>query len=148
LADIFTKEKRSWIMSGVKNKNTSIEIRVRKSLFSLGFRYKINDRSLPGSPDITLPKYKTAIFIHGCFWHGHSNCGKAIKPNSNIEFWHSKIQKNRLRDKKVNSVLRKLGWNILIVWDCELKNKKSFSSTIDRLSRALQDHYQIHFSEL
>lgn len=140
MADIFSKKKRSSIMASVRNKGTGPEIRLRKSLFEMGYRYKINDRTLPGSPDIVLPKYKTVIFVHGCFWHGHLGCTKAIKPNSNIEFWKSKIRKNKLRDQKAIFELRKLGWNILIVWDCELRNIKSFSSIIDQLDKVMQAH--------
>ncbi|HEY5124956.1 MAG TPA: DNA mismatch endonuclease Vsr [Ignavibacteria bacterium] len=127
-------------MASVRNKGTEPEVRLRKALFRMGYRYKINDKTLPGSPDIVLPKYKSVIFIHGCFWHGHSGCSKAIKPKSNIEFWKSKIRKNKLRDQKANSELRKLEWNILVVWDCELRNIKSFNSIVNRLDKILQAH--------
>lgn len=124
-------------MSGVKNKNTSNEIRVRKALFSLGFRYKINDSTLPGSPDIVLPKYKIVIFIHGCFWHGHTQCKKSITPKTNLAFWESKIGKNKKRDRKSKSDLRKLGWSIITVWDCELRNKKTYELTIKKIIRVI-----------
>ncbi|MBA7570639.1 Very short patch repair protein [subsurface metagenome] len=105
MADIFTKRKRSQIMATVKNKNTKPEIQVRKALFSRGFRYRINDKRLPGSPDIVLPKYHTVVFVHGCYWHGHTNCKKAIKSSTNKDFWNTKIEKNRLRDKKTQHEL-------------------------------------------
>lgn len=133
-------------MASVRNKGTVPEFRLRKALFRMGYRYKINDKTLPGSPDIVLSKYKTVIFVHGCFWHGHPGCGKAIRPNSNIEFWKSKIWKNKLRDQKANSELRKLGWNILTIWDCELRNNKSFSSLIDQINKILQAYCQAHTS--
>jgi len=125
-------------MAAVKNKNTKPEVRVRKALFGKGYRYKVNDKTLPGSPDIVLPKYNTVIFVHGCFWHGHTNCKKAIKPNSNIDFWKAKVEKNKRRDRKAKSELAKQGWEILIVWDCELRNIKSFETTINHIDRVLR----------
>jgi DNA mismatch endonuclease (patch repair protein) len=124
-------------MSGIKNKNTSPEILVRKAVFKFGFRYKINDKSLPGSPDIVLPKYKTVIFVHGCFWHGHAQCNKSITPKTNLDFWKSKIEKNKKRDRKVNSDLKKLGWKIITVWDCKLINIKTHELTIDKIIRKI-----------
>ena len=125
-------------MATVKNKNTKPEILVRKALFKRGFRYRINNKKLPGSPDIVLPKYNSAIFIHGCFWHGHSNCMKAIKPNSNVTFWQSKILKNKARDNKVERELHKIGWNVFIIWECELRNKETFDKTLNKLLTGLQ----------
>lgn len=125
-------------MASVKNKNTKPEIQVRTALFRKGFRYRINVKSLPGSPDITLPKYQTAIFIHGCYWHGHKDCKKAITPASNKVFWAAKIEKNRLRDSKARHQLIKLGWKVLEVWECELRNKESFEFTLNKLINKLQ----------
>jgi DNA mismatch endonuclease (patch repair protein) len=133
LADRFSKKKRSQIMSAVKNKNTTPEIRVRKALFAKGFRYKINDKSLPGSPDIVLMKYHTAIFVHGCFWHGHRNCKKATRPTSNVDFWNKKIERNIKRDIKAKRELRKAGWQVIIVWQCKVSNIKSLHETVKRL---------------
>jgi len=127
-------------MATVKNKNTKPEVLVRKALFKKGYRYKVNDKTLSGSPDIVLPKYHTVIFIHGCFWHGHSNCSKAAKPKSNIGFWESKIQTNMDRDLKVKKELKKLGWEVFTVWECELKNKKYFDKTITKLILKLKKH--------
>ena len=139
--------KRSKIMASIKNKNTTPEVRFRKRLFRLGYRYRINDKSLPGSPDIVLPKYKTVIFVHGCFWHGHSTCPNAINPKSNIEFWETKINKNRLRDQKAIDELQKMKWNILIIWSCEINNLKTFISKLDQIDKNLQAHCQnLHYS--
>ena len=142
MADIFSSEKRSKIMASIKNKGTKPEVYLRKALFGLGYRYKLNVKTLPGTPDIVLPKFKTVIFVHGCFWHGHKNCPKAIKPKSNISFWEDKINKNKHRDQNTNTVLQKMGWNVLIVWDCELRNLRSFQSTINKIDWALQAHCQ------
>lgn len=120
-------------MSSVKNKNTKPEILVRKALFKKGFRYRINDKRLSGSPDIVLPKYKTVVFIHGCFWHGHESCSKSIKPSTNKEFWNKKIMQNRQRDMKVKETLNNKGWNVIIVWECQLKNQILFKNTINSL---------------
>ncbi|MBD3337615.1 MAG: DNA mismatch endonuclease Vsr [Candidatus Lokiarchaeota archaeon] len=138
MTDIFTNKKRSQIMASVKNKNTKPEILVRKALFKKGFRYRINDRRLPGSPDIVLPKYRTVIFVNGCYWHGHDNCKKQIQPNTNKNFWNSKIQKNKLRDKKVQKELSQLGWKTLVIWDCELRNKEIFNLTIERIINGIK----------
>ena len=113
MSDIFSSQKRSDIMSKISGKNTKPEILVRKFLFSKGFRYRINVKTLPGKPDIVLPKYKTVIFINGCFWHGH-NCKKGKLPSSNIDFWKEKISNNKSRDDKNSDLLVKLGWKVNI----------------------------------
>ena len=121
MADIKSKDARSYNMSRIRGKNTKPEEIVRKYLFSRGFRYRKNDKHLPGTPDIVLPKYKTAIFINGCFWHGHEECKYFIWPQNNAEFWHNKISTNKARDAKKHQELRSLGWNVVIVWECQLK---------------------------
>lgn len=121
--DVFTKSKRSDIMSKVSGKNTKPEIMVRKYLFSKGFRYRKNVKELPGKPDIVLRKYKTIIFIHGCFWHGHENCEAAKLPASNIDYWSKKISSSVTRDIHNKKILRELGWNVVVLWECELKAK-------------------------
>jgi DNA mismatch endonuclease (patch repair protein) len=121
--DTFSKSKRSDIMSKVSGKDTKPEILVRKYLFSKGFRYLKNVANLPGKPDIVLPKYKTIIFIHGCFWHGHENCEAAKLPASNIVYWTKKISSNIKRDLQNNESLRLLGWSVIVIWECELKAK-------------------------
>lgn len=136
MADIFTKKKRSQLMASISGKETKPEISVRSFLFKQGFRFRKNVKTLSGKPDIVLPKYETVIFIHGCFWHGH-NCKRATMPTSNIEFWKTKIQNNIDRDKRVKKELRKSGWKIITVWDCNLKNNKSFDNSMKKLCSKL-----------
>ena len=114
-------EQRSRNMSAIKSKNTKPEISVRKLLHSLGYRFRLHRKDLPGSPDIVLPKYKTVIFVHGCFWHRHENCKYASNPKTRSEFWESKFEGNIKRDKINQTNLIKLGWKIIIVWECDLK---------------------------
>jgi len=133
MADIFSKDKRSQIMSKISGKATKPEILVRKFLFAQGFRYRKNDKQLPGKPDIVLPKYKTVIFVHGCFWHGHQNCKKSALPQTNYEFWKNKIQRNVGRDKSNQRDLRKLGWKIIVIWQCQIKNRELFGKTMKRV---------------
>ncbi len=108
-------------MSAIKSKNTKPEIVVRKILHSMGYRFRLHGKDLPGSPDIILPKYKTVIFVHGCFWHRHENCKYASTPKTRTKFWESKFGSNIKRDKINQKNLIKLGWKIIIVWECELK---------------------------
>lgn len=119
--DIFSKPKRSDIMSKVSGKDTKPEIIVRKYLFSKGFRYRKNAKELAGKPDISLPKYKTLIFVHGCFWHGHKNFEAAKLPASNIDYWTTKVSSNVKRDSQNIQLLRAAGWNVIVIWECELK---------------------------
>lgn len=133
MADIFTKQKRSQIMATVRNKNTKPEIQVRKALFKRGFRYRINDKRLSGSPDLVLPKYKTAVFVHGCYWHGHESCSKAIKPATNKDFWNTKIKKNKLRDKNAQKALVMTGWKVIVIWECQLRNQEMFKRTMTKV---------------
>ena len=132
--DIWSREKRSEVMSRIKNKGTKPEIMLRKALFARGFRYRVNVKSLPGKPDIVLPRYKTVIFVHGCFWHGHPGCKYAYTPKSNAEFWINKISSNRERDVITKHKLEESGWKVIIVWECELRHEKDFSILIERLS--------------
>ena len=117
-------EQRSRNMSAIKSKNTKPEIKVRKVLHSMGYRFRLHSKDLPGSPDIVLPKYKTVIFVHGCFWHRHENCKYASTPKTRQEFWNKKFNENILRDKKNLEILSSLGWKIIIIWECEIRNKK------------------------
>lgn len=129
--DVHNKETRSYNMSQIKNKNTKPEILVRKYLFSRGFRYRINDKRLPGSPDIVLPRYRTVIFVNGCFWHGHEGCKHFVWPKSNTDFWKSKITNNILRDKEKINALTEKGWKSIVIWECELK--ADMTSRLDRV---------------
>lgn len=111
-------------MSRIKGKNTKPEMLVRKFLFSKGFRYRLHDSKLPGKPDIILPKYKTVIFVHGCFWHGHEGCKYYVVPKTRAEWWLNKINGNIANDKKKRFALKKAGWKVIHVWECELKPLK------------------------
>lgn len=122
--DRFSPDKRSQIMAHIKGKDSKQELIVRKFLFSKGFRYRKHVRALPGSPDMVLRKFKTVIFIHGCFWHGHSGCKRSKLPETRHEFWKTKILSNIIRDKKYVDQLAEKGWQVLIVWQCELTGKK------------------------
>lgn len=124
MPDVHSPEIRSYNMSRIKGKNTKPEEFVRKYLFSRGFRYRKNDIKLPGKPDIVLPKYKTCIFVNGCFWHMHRGCKYFVWPKSNVEFWQNKIKKNAERDINNYQKLKDLGWRVLVVWECELKKDK------------------------
>jgi DNA mismatch endonuclease (patch repair protein) len=120
MADVFTPKKRSEIMSRIGGKDTSPEIRVRRLLHALGFRFRLHRSDLPGKPDIVLPRHNKIILVHGCFWHGHPDCPRAALPTTNPEFWRAKIERNVTRDNRVCAKLRNLGWSVLIVWQCEL----------------------------
>jgi len=133
MADVFTKKKRSDVMSKVRAKNTKPELLVWQFLFSKGFRYRLHQNALPGKPDIILKKYKTVIFVNGCFWHGHKNCRKSNLPVSNFSFWKEKIQTTIDRDKQTIRSLKKLGWSVIIIWECDIKNKMAISRTMKKL---------------
>ena len=124
MVDIFTEEKRSEIMSKIRSKDTKPELSVRRFLFSLGFRYRLHRKDLPGKPDIVLPKYRTIIFVNGCFWHGHDcKIGSGSRmPKTNREYWKEKIGKNIVRDRKNVKNLQEKEWNIITIWECETKD--------------------------
>ena len=127
MTDRMTKEQRSKNMSHIRSKDTSIELKVRKYLFSLGYRYRVNYKELPGKPDIVFTKKKIAIFIHGCYWHGH-NCNSryAHVSKSNTDYWNTKIQRNQERDKRNIEQLGKDGWKVIVLWECEIKENFEF----------------------
>lgn len=133
MADVHTPEQRSFNMSHIRGKDTKPEELVRKYLFSQGFRYRKNDVRLPGKPDIVLPKYKTVIFVNGCFWHKHEGCKYFKWPQSNADFWKRKIESNAIRDRRNQELLGELGWNVLCVWECELKRNNA-ESTLEKLT--------------
>lgn len=122
MADTMTPEQRSRCMAAIKGKDTKPEMIVRKYLFSRGLRYRVNNRKLPGAPDIVLKKYNTVVFIDGCFWHGHEGCKYFRMPKSNIEFWERKISHNRARDISNTAVLEIMGWRVIRVWECDIKS--------------------------
>lgn len=123
MADIVSRSKRKEMMSSVKQRHTKPEITVRKLLHRLGYRFRLHSKKLPGTPDIVLPKYKSVIFVHGCFWHQHKGCRKSRRPTSNVEFWNEKLDKNIERDNRKESELKNAGWKVLTVWDCEIKDE-------------------------
>ena len=133
MADVKTPEERSRNMAAVKGKDTKPEMIVRKYLFSRGLRFRVQVRKLPGKPDIVLPKYKTAIFVNGCFWHGHEGCKYFRLPKSNVEFWKEKIERNIERDKESMQALFDLGWKVVRVWECELRNKANREETLNKI---------------
>ena len=135
--DVHSKKQRSFNMSQIKGKNTKPEVLVRKHLFSKGFRYRINDKRYPGKPDIVLPKHKTIIFIHGCFWHRH-NCKYFKWPKTNSTFWKNKIERNIIRDKTNISELEKMEWKVLTIWECEINTRLKFQSRMKELIEQIQ----------
>ena len=135
--DVHDKKTRSYNMSCIKGKNTKPEEIVRKYLFSQGFRYRKNDKRLPGTPDIVLPKYRTVIFVNGCFWHGHQGCRYFVVPKTNTDFWMNKIDTNRIRDQKKISELEAMGWKVIVIWECELKPGKQ-DDTLGKIVKMLE----------
>jgi DNA mismatch endonuclease, patch repair protein len=129
MADVHTPEVRSYNMSMIRGKNTKPEIIVRRFLHLKGFRFRVHKKDLPGKPDIVLTKYKTIIFIHGCFWHGHKNCKYFVVPKTRTKWWLNKIQGNKQTDKKNNIKLGKAGWKIITLWECQLRPKR-FKKTL------------------
>jgi DNA mismatch endonuclease (patch repair protein) len=124
MPDMFNPQKRSEIMAKVHSANTAPEIRVRKLLHSMGYRFRLQRRDLPGNPDIVLPKYKTVIFVHGCFWHGCPTCRRAkIRPATNVEYWEKKLNRTLERDKRNATALEEMGWKVMVIWECEIVKK-------------------------
>ena len=134
MPDTLNQTQRSYCMSRIRGKDTKPEILVRKGLHARGFRFRMQDRKLPGRPDIVLPKYGVAIMVNGCFWHGHKGCRYATRPKSNPEFWREKIARNRHRDEVTTAHLEALGWHVIVVWECELRRKESLEERINDLA--------------
>ena len=126
-------------MSRIRAKDTRPELTVRKFLFAQGYRYRLNVKNLPGKPDIVLPKYKTVIFVHGCFWHGHKNCKYFILPRTRPKWWQAKIEGTQTRDKRTKWLLKKLGWKVITIYECGLKPKKK-ELTLNRLMRSISSY--------
>ncbi len=138
--DKLTKEQRHHCMASIRGKNTGPEIMVRKFLFSRGFRYRLNHPRLPGHPDIVMRKYRTCIFVNGCFWHGHDNCRYFVLPKTNTEFWKAKIERNRARDIEEQRKLASMGWHCITVWECQLK-PAVWKQTLESLVYTLNSIY-------
>jgi DNA mismatch endonuclease (patch repair protein) len=131
MTDTISKEKRSWNMSRIRAKNTKPEMIVRSALHKAGYRFRLHVSNLPGMPDIVLPKYKTVIFVHGCFWHRHENCRFAYTPKSRSAFWEEKFRKNIERDKFSHKELSEMGWKVLIIWECEIYDTDFMAKTLN-----------------
>ncbi len=119
--DVFSQAKRSEVMAAVHSKDTKPELAIRKLLFSLGYRFRLQRKDLPGRPDIVLPRFKLAIFVNGCFWHRHEGCKLASTPKSRVEFWQEKFARNVARDQRNYAALKEMGWQVLVIWECEVK---------------------------
>jgi len=136
MTDVFSKKKRSWIMGRVKGRDTKPEILVRSIVHRMGYRFRIHRRELPGNPDIVLPRHRKVIFVHGCFWHGHRRCPRSERPSSNKSFWNTKLDKNVERDERLRRVLRRMGWRVFVVWECETRAP---DKVLRKLGRFLND---------
>ena len=137
MADKLNTQQRHHCMSRIRGKDTKPEVLVRKGLHARGFIFRLQDRNLPGRPDIVLPKYGVAIMVNGCFWHGHKGCRYATKPKSNAEFWETKIARNKHRDEVTAAHLEALGWTVIIVWECELRGKEKAEARIQTLAEEI-----------
>jgi DNA mismatch endonuclease (patch repair protein) len=134
--DRLTQERRSWNMSRIRGKDTRPELLVRSLLHRMGYRFRLNRKDVPGKPDLVLPKYRTAIYVHGCFWHRHAGCHLAYTPKSNLDFWSKKFARNVERDAEVAAKLKSSGWNQITIWECDLGD---LSKVEGRLRRLLHD---------
>jgi DNA mismatch endonuclease, patch repair protein len=133
MADSLTKARRSWNMSRIKGKDTAPEKIVRSILHRLGYRFRLHKTKLPGRPDVVLPKHKTIVFVHGCFWHRHKNCKDATMPKTRREWWQAKLEGNAARDRRNQSALRRAGWRVLTVWECETEKPEKLTRRLERL---------------
>ncbi len=132
MSDVFTPEKRSWIMARVKGANTRPELLVRSIVHRMGFRFRLHRRDLPGCPDMVLPKHHKVMFVHGCFWHGHEGCPRSGPSDDNRAFWEKKLAGNIDRDERNLRALETLGWKVLVIWTCETKDVQRLQATLDR----------------
>ena len=139
MTDTRTKEQRSRIMTAVHSKDTSIELLVRRYLWSNGIRYRLHPKNLTGKPDIVILKRKIAIFVHGCFWHGHENCSLGRLPKTRVEYWREKVEKNKIRDRQVIEKLEAGGWQCFIIWHCQLRTKKAAAITLLELDKKIKE---------
>lgn len=132
MTDVFSKEKRSWIMSRVKGRDTKPELLVRSFVHRMGYRFRVHRRDLPGNPDIVLPRLGKVILVHGCFWHGHKSCPRSKRPSTHVGFWNKKLDSNLERDKRDRRELRKIGWKVLVVWECETRKPDRLLMKLER----------------
>lgn len=139
MPDTMTKQQRHDCMSHIRSKDTQPELRLRRGLHARGYRFRVNVRDLPGSPDLVLAKYRTCIFVNGCFWHGHAGCPKFVMPGSNVEFWQQKIERNRERDLRDYGLLESLGWRVIVVWECEL-SRSAIDATVASVGERLGEN--------
>jgi len=134
MTDVFSEEDRSRVMSKVHGKNTAPELKVRRLLHALGYRYTLHEKTLPGHPDIVFTRRRKAIFVHGCFWHQHPGCKAADRPSSNTGYWQKKLERNIERDLLTTQTLEEKGWKVFIVWECEIRSKNRETALAERLS--------------
>ena len=139
MPDILTPLQRHHCMSRIHGKNTKPEILVRKGLHARGIRFRLHNKKLPGCPDVVLPKYGVVIMVNGCFWHGHKGCRYATKPKTNVDFWETKIARNRHRDEVTSAHLEALGWHVITIWECELQGKSTATLRIDALAEEIRE---------
>lgn len=135
MGDVFSIEKRRWIMRRVKGRDTKPELLVRSIIHRMGLRFRVCRRDLPGNPDIVLPRHKKIIFVHGCFWHGHTRCARSKRPTTNASFWDNKLDGNIARDQRLRRELRRTGWQVLIVWQCETRKPHALLKRLERFLR-------------
>ena len=140
MPDKMTPEQRHLCMSHIHSRDTKPELKVRKWLWDHGYRYRLNVKGVPGKPDIVMRHYRTVIFVNGCFWHGHEDCGKFKIPQTNVEFWEAKIKRNKERDKQNYQILQDNGWQVLVLWECQL-SKKQFETTMQQVEVQLHSYY-------
>ncbi len=146
MSDVLTPGERHRNMAAIHSASTTPELKLRFSLWRIGFRYLVNDKRLPGSPDIVLPKYRTVIFVHGCFWHGHNGCKYYTVPKTNTEFWVAKVARNKERDQEVWRKLEAKGWYVIIVWECQLK-KGRIDETVERVAAEIVKNGEAYLAE-
>lgn len=138
MSDTLTAEQRSIRMSLIRGKDTLPELKLRKQLHRLGLRYRLHNSKLPGKPDLTLAKYMTIVFVHGCFWHRHPNCKVATTPKSNVEYWQSKFERNVERDNANKELLMQMGWRVITVWECEVNSAAKLAATAEQIYQRIR----------
>ncbi|ADZ72761.1 very short patch repair endonuclease [Polymorphum gilvum] len=134
MVDFLSPSERSERMSRIRSSNTAPEVALRRAMHALGFRFRLHSKGLPGKPDIVLPRYKTVIFVHGCFWHRHRGCKVATTPKTNTEFWVEKFDRNVARDARTREQLERLGWRVIVVWECELRSANQVAGAVRRVA--------------